>query len=238
MHPRMLHVDIPGHEPVKKAFFNRIGSSGSLTLPKGIQERAEACLETARTLSKPRAVIRLTPIETISDSAIHAKGLVVTSTLWAGLAGKAVKPSVLAVFALTLGKEVCQASLNAREDTLADAFFLDQAGSEIIEQAAGVLETQIKAFSVLQGLQASNRFSPGYCDLSLDNQTQIFQFLPAESIHISLNGSGAMLPYKSITSVMLFAEKLPFPSPCATCRNKTCHHRRADFKNQGKHKGR
>lgn len=71
------------------------------------------------------------------------------------------------------------------------------------------------------------RFSPGYGDLSLETQRDIFRLLtPEKRIGVTLNASLLMSPSKSVTAIVGIS-----PTPCsvakrcADCENATCEYR-------------
>lgn len=214
-------------EKLKDYFLKRLGyySKGYHSSPKILDMAHDAwkkCLETAT----PKAIVRLTQVEEIKEDKIHAHGISVESSLWAGLAKQASNPLTLAVFALTLGSNVSQETLKAQNHSLSESYIFHEAGSIIIENVADNLEIMIRGIPSLKNMTSSRRFSPGYCDIPLLSQNAFFQFLVPETIGIQMMASGGMRPEKSITAAMLFSKRLPVIFPCPNCRNDTCQHRR------------
>jgi hypothetical protein len=81
-------------------------------------------------------------------------------------------------------------------------------------------------------LQASARFSPGYCDWPIEKgQAAIVAFLKPQAIGIHAAATGLMTPRKSVTAAVIAAETMPEQSPCFLCA-KACAHRRAPYAKQ------
>lgn len=85
----------------------------------------------------------------------------------------------------------------------ARALMLNAYGAERAERVADALcEEIILQYSPL-GYSAKSRFSPGYGDLSLDFQRDIFALLdPTSTIGVSLGKSMIMTPSKSISAIV------------------------------------
>lgn len=69
------------------------------------------------------------------------------------------------------------------------------------------------------------RFSPGYGDLSIETQREIFRVLDcSRKIGLSLNESMLMSPSKSVTAIIGLSEKESGLKPvkCAQCKNTNC----------------
>ena len=93
--------------------------------------------------------------------------------------------------------------LVARGATLSPtrALLLDAYGSERIEALADAFCDEMREKYGKEGFSLAPRFSPGYGDLPLALQTEIFRILPlSKAIGISLNDSLLMTPRKSVTA--------------------------------------
>jgi len=112
---------------------------------------------------------------------------------------------------------------------LFDAYVLDCMGAELAERLGDKLEREISGQFLNKGLACSRRFSPGYCDWRLDiGQASVFEFLKPESIDITRFPTGAMIPEKSITAVLIAAKTLYYKTPCPLCGQTDCPYRRED----------
>jgi len=114
-----------------------------------------------------------------------------------------------------------------QETSLFDAFLLDAFGSVVTEYEADQLTHHLKTLPETACYELSRRFSPGYCDWKLQpGQDILFQFLKPNAIGLDSLPSGAMVPTKSITAVMIGAKKIKKSSPCFFCNEGSCTHRR------------
>lgn len=76
-------------------------------------------------------------------------------------------------------------------------------GSERIEALCDAFNNDIREEEMKKGRSLSPRFSPGYGDLALNHQREIFAFLDCKrKIGLSLNESMLMSPSKSVTAII------------------------------------
>ena len=81
------------------------------------------------------------------------------------------------------------------------------------------------------GLHTRARFSPGYGDLKLSSQKDIFRVLDcSRKIGLSLNDSLLMSPSKSVTAIIGVSniEKNCNIKGCSSCEKRDCSFRRND----------
>ena len=183
-----------------------------------------------QTIGAGLAAVRISVIEKAANlieadsQKIVADGLVITSARWAVLIQYMQPPVRIAAFAATLGQALDQ----RRQDIgLFDAFVLDCMGAELTERLGNRLESDISGQFLKIGLACTRRFSPGYCDWRLDTgQKAVFQFLTPETIGITSLPTGAMIPEKSITAVLIAAKTLSYQTPCPLCGQTECPYRR------------
>ena len=108
--------------------------------------------------------------------------------------------SQVIIMGATLGTELDR--LIARHGRLspARALLLDALGSERTE---ALCDTFCRSLCESDGISLRPRFSPGYGDLPLSFQREIFAVLePARHIGLSLNDSLLMSPTKSVTALI------------------------------------
>lgn len=130
------------------------------------------------------------------------------------------------VFAATVGIEIDR--LIARYGRLSPsrALMLQAIGTERIEALSDAFCADIKEEF---GLSPKPRFSPGYGDLPLSAQKDIFALLePQRKIGLTLNGSLLMSPTKSVTAfVGLAGEEGQSSNKCGGCDKTGCAFRGA-----------
>lgn len=107
------------------------------------------------------------------------------------------------LFAATVGGKIDRltAKYAIREKT--KALLLQALGTERIETLADAFCADMKKEAAARGYAVTQRFSPGYGDLSLELQRDIFRVLDcSRKIGLTLNESLLMSPTKSITAII------------------------------------
>ena len=206
-----------------EAVMRRMGYVGEIPVAE-IIDRVVDRIATGLSVVRIDAACRTTSLTAIDSHKIMAEGIIIDSARWAAITGYMKPPVVLAVFAATLGEAI---DLLKKDLGLFDAFVLDCLGSEVIERIGNRLETILGDYFLSKGLICSRRFSPGYCDWPLiSGQKAVFSFLEPAAADIRLMSSGAMVPEKSITAVMIAARSLYYKTPCPICGQRDCPYRR------------
>lgn len=83
------------------------------------------------------------------------------------------------------------------------ALMLQALGAERIEALCDLFSAEMAEEKKAAGLFCRSRFSPGYGDLPLSLQVDLFSLLDCErSIGLTLTGSGMMSPTKSVTALI------------------------------------
>jgi cobalamin-dependent methionine synthase I len=113
------------------------------------------------------------------------------------------------LFAATLGLELDRLIARYSVRMPSRAVVLQALGAERVESLCNLFLQELKPEYAVRGQTMRPRFSPGYGDLSLDFQKDLFALLNcSKHIGLSLNESLLMSPTKSVTAVVgLFDEK-------------------------------
>ena len=116
-----------------------------------------------------------------------------------------------------------------REQTrdMSRAAMLDALGSIYVEAGCDAAEDAIRAR--FPGMHLTDRFSPGYGDLPIDLQRDIFRVLDcSRKIGLTLNGSLLMTPTKSVTALIGIGDGTndTEKSGCTMCDKASCLYRR------------
>jgi hypothetical protein len=138
------------------------------------------------------------------------------------------KAEKMVVFACTAGPGVREAynTFMAEGDAL-KAFITDMLGTVAVEKAMDNIHEQLRDSLKPDGLHCSNRYSPGYCGWSVEEQQKLWQFLPENYCGIRLTESSLMLPIKSVSGIIAVgAEVRKNPYSCAICSLDQCIYRR------------
>jgi hypothetical protein len=111
-----------------------------------------------------------------------------------------VKRAIL--FGATVGVEIDRLIAKYSRLSPSKALFIQALGAERIEALCDRFEEDIKKELASEGKTSRMRFSPGYGDLPLSLQKEIFAFLRPEKIGISLGEGLLMTPTKSVTAII------------------------------------
>ena len=127
------------------------------------------------------------------------------------------------VFAATIGLEIDRLIRRYSNLSPAKALFFQAIGAERIESLCDTFCDELKK----EGLQLRPRFSPGYGDLPLELQKDVFRVLDCpRKIGLSLNESLLMSPSKSVTAIIGIGEgEQEVKNKCSTCQNADCAYR-------------
>ncbi len=109
----------------------------------------------------------------------------------------------VALFTCTAGKGIGDYSRELmHEGDFIKGYIADVVGSEIVESAMDKIQDDLEKQMKLQGLNITDRYSPGYCGWSVGEQQKLFSFFPENFCNISLSPSSLMLPIKSVSGII------------------------------------
>lgn len=137
----------------------------------------------------------------------------------------------VAFFICTAGEGISRRSqeLLSGDDPVLGYVF-DLLGSIIVESATDLLQADIKRMALSEGLQITNRYSPGYCKWNVADQHKLFSFFPLNCCGIRLTDSALMHPIKSVSGIIGLGADVSFRDyTCDLCSQVGCfqrsHHR-------------
>lgn len=126
-------------------------------------------------------------------------GTIESSSLYRNLEGC----SEVYIFAATIGAAFDRLMQRARAMSMSEAAILQAIGAAAVEELCDMLNKKLELEAIDNNEQLRPRFSPGYGDLSLDNQKGVFSILePHKYAGITLNDSLLMSPEKSVTAII------------------------------------
>ena len=172
----------------------------------------------------PRAIYRQFPLISSNEKTVMTQAGPIDSPMFSSLVNRSQGSRNVVFILLTLGPEL-ENSIDSRHDILSQWVY-DIVGSELIEVIADEVENRLNIITQEKQFELSRRFSPGYCDWSVDGQQTIFKALDAEKIGVTLTPKNLMIPKKSISCIMVSASKVPIKSQCLLCHHKECPFRR------------
>ena len=124
------------------------------------------------------------------------------------------------VMAATVGEAIeKQVTKSFEEGRYSFSVLLDAAATAAVEQVADAMEKTIHNEVKRLGLAMKWRFSPGYGDWPIQQQTEILNLAGGSDIGISLTESLMLMPRKSITAVI----GLYYPDAVPNCNGSARH---------------
>jgi hypothetical protein len=197
-------------------------------ITKPLYDRIAALIAQGLTAVSPDFILRTAAVIKWEAGRIEGEEVMIESKKWAGLLNRMESPTFLCCFMVTVGENLDR-MIDGRssENRLFDGFVMDALGAVMVENLADQMEENIKKALAAKGYEGSRRFSPGYCDWGLQSgQKALCRFLCPEKIGVKCLDTGAMIPTKSVSAVVVGAKKIPWNSPCRFCSEIHCPYRR------------
>jgi hypothetical protein len=134
------------------------------------------------------------------------------------------KAVTLVLFVCTAGKTISEYSKKiANDGDPILSYIFDVIGSVTVEKAMDKVQSEIETEMKGMRLGISDRFSPGYCEWSVDEQQKLFSLLPFGFCGVELSTSSLMNPIKSVSGIIAVGEGLhPKGYQCNWCNDKSC----------------
>ncbi len=211
-----------GSIPVREAL-HFLGWRGTPVEPELMQTLRTLCRETAAAL-EPRAILRRFPLRDgdFDGTGFRPRGRDARALL------ATCREGVL--LAATLGAGSERMLLREQARGASRALLLDAVLSAGIEAVCDGIEARLREECEAQGLFLTDRFSPGYGDMPLEQTKEMLAVLDAQKrIGLTVTATGLMMPRKSVTAILGISET-PVerrPSGCEGCAaRETCAMRR------------
>jgi hypothetical protein len=142
------------------------------------------------------------------------------------------KSNEIIAFITTIGDRMDEEiSRLMKEGLPSEGFILDTLGSVAAESVAKRFHQDVDRLARRGGKAVTLRFSPGYCDWPIKEQSKLFKLFPEGATGVHLTDACLMRPRKSISGVFgvyriedAVAER-PY-NPCFDCENARCTARR------------
>ncbi len=137
----------------------------------------------------------------------------------------------IVLFAATVGIGIDRLIAKYSRVSPSKALMFQAIGTERIESLCDAFNADITAEYRALGMDTAPRFSPGYSDLPLELQSNVFNVLDCpRRIGISLNERLLMSPSKSVTAIIGIRNKLcndKNSNGCKCCNATDCNFRRS-----------
>lgn len=171
---------------------------------------------------------------------VHEIEAVQGETVWLAGGAELTSPKLAKVmreathmlcFIATLGRSVDE-KINSRMGgrRYSEGYILDAMGSVAVECLVERFHRHMEDKYTADGKSVTLRFSPGYCDWPLIEQSKLFDLVDAGRIGVELSDSCLMSPRKSVSGVFGICDGVrPLPpfNPCKSCPKKGCIARRS-----------
>ena len=146
---------------------------------------------------KAKALPVITPMLCSTELDKESAELFLKSSDFARYAEKAEK---IVLFAATIGVGIDRLIASSSVSSLAEAQMYQAIGAQQIESLCDLYCAELKEEYSLKGYHVRPRYSPGFGNLKLDVQSDIFRILDCSKIGLSLTESLIMRPSKSVTA--------------------------------------
>ncbi len=200
----------------------------SASAPSAVRKSIHRAIIDFTGYTKPDCTCKTTEIVSVTEDQINTtENLNIHSQLLASMASRTTSPSYITAYAITLGPGIDDIIAERQKDSMLDAYITDAAGSVVIEHYIRKLHEYLADEYKKKGFLITERYSPGYCDWDIrEGQKELFEFLNPEEIGVHILPSSAMMPQKSVTSMLIAAKKVPCKTPCPFCNYTECSHRK------------
>lgn len=184
----------------KEEVLRYLGYKGQ-DIDENINNTIEECREEIKKVITPRVVYSYKNINS-SDDGVE----VITTNLI--LKGKDIKEHLknsteCVLMAVTLGNEVEKKTRLYEKTNLTKALILDACATTAVEEVCDIVENSIKEKAILNGMNITFRYSPGYGDLPLDVQNSFLRALEAQKkIGLTVSENNLLFPRKSVTAII------------------------------------
>jgi hypothetical protein len=149
--------------------------------------------------------------------------------------GQLAEAESLAAFLCTAGRGI--EDLSRRFMSAGDplmGFIADTLGSLVVEKAMDRVQERLAVVVGGRGLRITERYSPGYCGWSVEEQQKLFRLLPADFCGVRLTETSLMQPIKTVSGFIgLGARVARRPYDCRLCDVEDCLYRRLRSRAKG-----
>ena len=186
----------------KKAVYSLLGYKKDRTkLPQRMFDRVEKAFQDAENLVEAKGAYI---IRRIKKKGEPISLLDSTTSLEGQSAKNLLKNSFAVVFmAVTIGSGLENlAGRYIKEKQFENALVLDTIGSEAAEASANALNSYLLTLARQAKKSLTRRFSPGYGDLPLFFQEDIFRELSLNGLNIVLDKKFILFPRKTVTAIL------------------------------------
>ena len=134
----------------------------------------------------------------------------------------------IALFMCSIGNTIEKESSELMDkNEMLDGYIMNLIGSVSAESVADNLHNHLRLVAENEGLNITNRYSPGYCNWDVNEQFKLFSFFPPHFCNITLTDSALMSPVKSVSGMIGIGKDVKYRSYlCDSCNDVNCIYRK------------
>lgn len=194
--------------PKKEMILSRLGYRNGVTvLDTNDVSLIEESIKQGSCLARPVGVYLTVPVSSKSDSGIILDNGMSFESL--GLSKLLKNSSSIVLMAATVGREVTERVFNEVEKGNAAAgLILDSVASQTADAALDWIMQMLSKILAREGKKLTrHRYSPGFGDLPLSYQKEIFEALNLYKLDMSITEKFMLVPEKSVIAIAGVEEK-------------------------------
>lgn len=218
---------------LRRNILYKLGYDSGKTIDPTIEVTLDETLDIVTNVVWPKGIYRILPVLGKSREGVNTEVGIIQSAMFTRLVNMCKGDRSIVFMIVTMGEELEKTC--SSQDPVYRQLIVDTVGSELAEMMADIVESEWRAQVYRLGLQCSWRFSPGYCDWSLEGQDVIAASIDLEKAGIRLTSDFVMVPKKSISAIAAIAKEVPIPVPCVFCEQDDCSSRRLPKRNSHFH---
>ncbi|MFC2090311.1 vitamin B12 dependent-methionine synthase activation domain-containing protein [Bacteroidota bacterium] len=113
-----------------------------------------------------------------------------------------------------------------QEDDGIRGYTIDVLLNLVIEKTLDRFQENLLAEVSKEGMQITNRYSPGYCEWDVSEQRKLFNLFPEGILGVTLSSSSMMIPVKSVSGIIGVGREVTYNAyTCALCNDTNCLYR-------------
>jgi hypothetical protein len=191
------------------AVARRLGYRDCEQMAPPVRALFEELMAAAPALVEPRVVVR--EMELLREEprrVVLGQGVLVIESR--SLAARVHGCSQATAFAATIGAAVeDQVGAAIEIGEITRALVLDALGSMAADALAGAVQAHLALVAQARGLEATKRYSPGYGDWNVLDQSAFIAMVEGDQIGLRVNEFGQILPEKSVSGLVGFRRPRP-----------------------------
>ncbi|MCK5228961.1 MAG: hypothetical protein KAR13_01765 [Desulfobulbaceae bacterium] len=207
-----------------------LGKKNGNKVPRSTQTRLDTMQKRLTPLIHPRVSFGIYEISKIEKGIVSLAHHTIFHSHKMAYSLKGAKRAV--IFIATIGRQI-DAEINnlMRKGELANAYVADALGSGAVERLVEQFQKEVAAELFNEDQEVGLRFSPGYCDWPITEQTALFSLLDSKTAGVKLGKTCLMDPRKSVSAIFGIYDQGKMrvkhsKNPCMRCAKKDCIARR------------